>query len=122
MTETFEHPDDHADDAHTPAHDEPGYVEDDPVVPDDPTLHDDLGVDEPVLPEPEREPDLAPTGAVWHDDPAADDELRAWLDAERAGARSRRPGSSSSLRTSWRWTPSATAGRSTISSAMYSIA
>jgi hypothetical protein len=78
MTETFEHPDDHTGDA---GHDDPGHVEDQPVAHDDPLHFDDLAVDEPQLPEPEATPESAAGGEVWHSDPQADDELRAWLDA-----------------------------------------
>ena len=82
MTETFEHPDDHTGDDHTPAHDEPGFGDDHPVAPDDPLVHDEpTALDEPALPDPEVTPEAVPTAEVWHDDPGADDELRSWLDA-----------------------------------------
>jgi hypothetical protein len=82
MTETFEHPEDeHIDDTgHVPEPDQPDYAEHEPlahaepVAGDEPALGEDVAADAPQLPGDE------PATEVWHDDPAADDELRDWLD------------------------------------------
>jgi hypothetical protein len=89
MTETFEHPDDHmGSDAHdhdAGAHDEPAFPHDDtaahhePPVHDDP-LPDDLPADAPADHAPTLDHDDPVSSDVWHADPAADDDLRAWLD------------------------------------------
>ena len=84
MSETFEHPEDGiGPEEHTP---EPEQ-HDEPELPQyEPPPHDDFVAGEPVGEAPSDDPPGLPepgaADAVWHTDRAADDSLRAWLDAE----------------------------------------
>jgi hypothetical protein len=88
MTETFEHPDDHigSDDHGQDAggHDEPTFSHDDVPAHEAPAhddlLPDDPSADTPADPAPALDQDDRVPSEVWHADPEADDDLRAWLD------------------------------------------
>jgi hypothetical protein len=86
MTETFDHPDDEHIGEPAPEHEEPGYAHDEPPAPEDPLRHEDHAAGEPEAEAPRdeapmlSEPDPGSRQEVWHTDPAADDDLRQWLD------------------------------------------
>jgi hypothetical protein len=84
MSDTFDHFDDHpAGDEHggVHEHDDAGYHAEEPPV-HEPASHDELiSTDPSPLAPADDVPELpADADAVWHHDPAADDDLRAWLD------------------------------------------
>jgi hypothetical protein len=88
MSETFDNFDDHSgpdEHGHVPEHDDPGFSHDEPPA-HEPAVHDDLLPEDHSAPMPAQDapalpPDDPGTSAeIWHADPAADDDLRAWLD------------------------------------------